>query len=733
MKSVFKKLSSPSSGTFKFNRSKDNNDREHRKSNSGSSSVSFGFKDAFGGSTTLAPPNNNGQCGGGGILSRARALSNELLRRSNSDDSEINPNNNNNDIQGNGNGNNNSNSNTNVRVPYSLDTNLVRSSSDSLTSTESNEIYDGEEHREEAKDKLKTARPRISRNDASSIIGGSPVVHTTRSRQNLQFPLDKSNVTGKVDNNVTRNEDEKIVNKNDEHKIFSLQLPFGNSISTKSLPSIKIPFLEKNYDSDEEDEDLEEAFKNISKEELNLKLARQESISTIEEQYLFKNYKGVDNSRFRAIRKALTPSIDLLNKIKDEEKPDYESIYDELEGDIVILGGYRGSILRDAKTHRRLWIPIKAGFNLRKIDLYIGPKIEDELNVEKTIYPDGMLTHIGPIDISKKLIKRLEANPKTTVHDFGYDWRLSSHINAAKLGKLLKEIYDKNGKRGSIVISHSMGGLISHYVLNENPELFRSLIYVGVPSECPNVLGPIRFGDDVLLSDKILTAEVNFMMRSSFVFLPLHGELFVKKYSNEKFILDFFDVNNWINYNLSPLVSKRRKALEDDLKNGKISPSELESLRRHGGTVNTYNNDHSAHPTIVEKLTDFRTSYEDAVEYLTRTLGETKDFLEKLEYREDINYPPLAVVFGNKVPSLRGSRIKTEKDIEDGNWFDFYYGPGDGVVHQKWLMPMKRGFKVDGKFVSDCGHVSLMTDFDAMGRSLRCVFDEEKRRVAASV
>src|SRR6516165_6780692 len=68
----------------------------------------------------------------------------------------------------------------------------------------------------------------------------------------------------------------------------------------------------------------------------------------------------------------------------------FDSILENLTGDIVIMGGYRsafhmimiaslslstnsferGSILRSASPpHRRLWIPVKVGLNLRKVNL----------------------------------------------------------------------------------------------------------------------------------------------------------------------------------------------------------------------------------------------------------------------------------------------------------------------------------------------------------------------------
>ena len=110
--------------------------------------------------------------------------------------------------------------------------------------------------------------------------------------------------------------------------------------------------------------------------------------------------------------------------------PNFYSALNQLEGDVVVLGGYRGSILRSAEPpHRQLWVPVKVGLNLRKADLQVGIEEEDDYRAPKNITPGGMLTHIGPVDISRRLFKRLRScenvsNGKLRVHDYGYDWRL---------------------------------------------------------------------------------------------------------------------------------------------------------------------------------------------------------------------------------------------------------------------------------------------------------------------
>ncbi|KAF2714910.1 hypothetical protein K504DRAFT_457095 [Pleomassaria siparia CBS 279.74] len=246
--------------------------------------------------------------------------------------------------------------------------------------------------------------------------------------------------------------------------------------------------------------------------------------------------------------------------------PFFTQALQDLTGDVLILGGYRGSILRSAEPpNRQLWVPLKVGFNLRKVDLELGLNPEDEETEEQRIIPDGMLTNIGPVDIAKRLFKRLRAsdnarNGSLHVHNYGYDWRLSPHILSRRLIEYLKSLpCNQSGvppeNRGAIIIAHSLGGLITRHVINQHPELVAGVVYAGVPQNCINILGPLRNGDDVLLSSRVLTAQVNFTIRTSYALLPLDGKCFINKYTKEEYPLDFFDVNTWTEHCLSPVVS----------------------------------------------------------------------------------------------------------------------------------------------------------------------------------
>ena len=166
-----------------------------------------------------------------------------------------------------------------------------------------------------------------------------------------------------------------------------------------------------------------------------------------------------------------------------------------------------------------------------------------------------MITDIGPVDISRRLFRKLRTcrnfkNDNIRVHDFGYDWRLSPALLSRRLIRFLERLpCNQPGvlahARGATVIAHSLGGLITRYAVNERPELFAGVIYAGTPQHCVNVLGPLRNGDEVLLNSKVLTAQVNFTLRTSFALLPESGQCFIDINTKEQYNVDFFNVDSW--------------------------------------------------------------------------------------------------------------------------------------------------------------------------------------------
>lgn len=465
-----------------------------------------------------------------------------------------------------------------------------------------------------------------------------------------------------------------------------------------------------------------------------------------------------------------------------DNHPNFTKALGELEGDLVILGGYRGSILRSAEPpNRQLWVPIKVGLNLRKVDLEVPFDEGADERMEQTIIPDGMLTHIGPVDISKRLLKRLRAsenfkNGKLRVHNYGYDWRLSPHFLSRRLIDFLKSLPCNHAntpveKKGAIVIAHSLGGLITRHAINQRPDLVAGVVYAGVPQNCVNILGPFRNGDDVLLSSRVLTAQVNFSIRTSYALLPLDGKCFFNKYTKEEYPVDFFDVKTWIEGRLSPCIAPPLPRPEPPKESsfsvsGVLSamsqalptfPSRKGSMSRGSSETNNGVAENMAskvaegnaeaagggvEPQMMAGRRMSRSTYttsdpnpatavtisrDDAIKYLTRVLAETKRFKEELahepKHSEANAYPPIALMYGKSTPTVFGAKVESREAIARADVYDeLAFASGDGVVLARAAM-VPPGYSVvrGGVVSSDRGHVTLLGDLEGVGRCLRAV------------
>lgn len=405
--------------------------------------------------------------------------------------------------------------------------------------------------------------------------------------------------------------------------------------------------------------------------------------------------------------------------------PHFNQALEQLEGDVVVLGGYRGSILRSADPpHRQLWVPIKVGLNLRKVDLEVGIKEGDDERATEKVIPDGMLSHIGPVDISRRLQKRLRscANAqagKLRLHDYGYDWRLDPHHLSKQLITFLAGLQDNQGpnKKGATVICHSLGGLITRHAVNQRPDLFRGVVYAGVPQTCVNILGPLRDGDEVLLSSRVLTAQVNFTIRTSFALLPLSGRCFIDKQTKEEYHVDFFDPRTWLEYRLSPCIARALAPLAAPPKptgiagymaslpslpipgrnrtssksrssvdltklttaGGATAPQMQTSANKDAEAVKPSDSTDSVGDAVeMEVPPTIRTAVtippKDAMEYLTRTLRNVRRFKEELafqpEHQQNNIYPPIAVIYGKSTPTVFGARVDGREGIKHADAYD---------------------------------------------------------------
>ena len=446
----------------------------------------------------------------------------------------------------------------------------------------------------------------------------------------------------------------------------------------------------------------------------------------------------------------------------------FHTALNHLTGDVVIMGGYRGSILRSAEgPHRQLWVPVKVGLNIRKVNLEVGLEPGDEETMERSIFASGMLTHIGPVDISRRLLKKLRhcknaREGKLRVHDYGYDWRLSPHLLSRKLEAFLGQLpCNQPGvpahERGATVISHSLGGLITRHVVNRQPSLFAGIVYAGVPQHCVNILGPFRNGDEVLLSSRVLTAQVNFTLRTSFALLPESGQCFFDKVTNEEYYVDFFNVETWKEYAFSPCIAAALPAVSQPERKGllgsvagslpnlgtrKTSGVSTPSTASSSNAVDTATRtiEDVANPTNMQMgplqlQTSSTLPLPAALAYLKRTLAEVLAFKHETTFQPELassnSYPPVSVLYSTSVPTVYGARVAGRDGIRRADAYsDLAFASGDGVVLARAAM-LPRGYTVakDGKVRTERGHVGLLGDLEGVGKCLLAVGRARRRGV----
>lgn len=339
--------------------------------------------------------------------------------------------------------------------------------------------------------------------------------------------------------------------------------------------------------------------------------------------------------------------------------------------------------------------------------------------------------------------------------------------------------------RGAYVIAHSLGGLVTRHAINQQPGLFAGVLYAGVPQHCVNILGPLRNGDEVLLSSRVLTAQVNFTLRTSYALLPEDGHCFINKRTGERYDIDFFDAKTWDTYRLSPCIAPAYPAMpeyrrglidtvSDNLPSLNLSTKRSSNAPRRERSPGkkddsagqakaavkaaaadagngipqvthevTQRVEHSLEPTMSPPHSNMQGSISTActipkpaaMAYLQRTLKETLRFKKELAFQEGFQkanvYPPAAVLYGKSVPTVHGAKVSSREAIKCSDAYqNLAFAAGDGVCLAKAAM-IPEGYRVvkGGLVKTDRGHVGLLGDLEAVGECLIAVIEGRNKGI----
>jgi hypothetical protein len=170
--------------------------------------------------------------------------------------------------------------------------------------------------------------------------------------------------------------------------------------------------------------------------------------------------------------------------------------------------------------------------------------------------------------------------------------------------------------------------------------------------------------------------------------------------------LDFFDVNTWRKYGLSPCVSdlppqqtpsttplSRFTNASSVLQN--LKPLSDSSTKAKDGIENAASMEPQMNSVFSDTPASSTIPKSAALSYLTRTLAETLEFRRGLRFRPELagQYPPMTVLYSKTTPTVRAAKVDGEEGIKRHDVYDnLLFGAGDGVCLARAAM-LPEGYK----------------------------------------
>ncbi|MEK4814122.1 MULTISPECIES: lipase/acyltransferase domain-containing protein [Bacillus] len=163
--------------------------------------------------------------------------------------------------------------------------------------------------------------------------------------------------------------------------------------------------------------------------------------------------------------------------------------YGKAKRQIIIIPGIMGSKLKEQAL--TLWLPhVQA---ILEMNLYEKLKYNNKKPKENRLIADGLL---GPF---YGRLKTCLEDYALYVDEFAYDWRIDNNKHLEDLEKLIESRKEEVDE--TIIVAHSMGGLIAKACLNnfagkESIEKVKKLITMGTPwAGAPSAYKALRHGD----------------------------------------------------------------------------------------------------------------------------------------------------------------------------------------------------------------------------------------------
>jgi hypothetical protein len=209
---------------------------------------------------------------------------------------------------------------------------------------------------------------------------------------------------------------------------------------------------------------------------------------------------------------------------------------------LIFIHGVKGSFLEN--NSNQVWLNSSQAFNFSTPDLssplsWKGDIQENDSTLATRTMDFIPILGIFKQDVYGKFISYAKKNFGNRFYSFAYDWRRDPNETLLNFEIYVKNIKKNNPNKKIFLIAHSLGGLLSLALINQNEKLFDKVVFAGTPFK-----GTISFLKDQILgtanglNKKILSPEVILSFPSYFVFLP-------EKIQTSNQELDLYSIDTW--------------------------------------------------------------------------------------------------------------------------------------------------------------------------------------------
>jgi pimeloyl-ACP methyl ester carboxylesterase len=283
---------------------------------------------------------------------------------------------------------------------------------------------------------------------------------------------------------------------------------------------------------------------------------------------------------------------------------------------------------------RQVWLTGWQALGLASPDLTLPIHWDDDGQQRDDLVAISPLRHVAGRDIYASFLKWAEASGRA-FYPFAYDWRRGNEETVEKFLEFLDAVNAQNSGAKVQVVAHSMGGLVSFVALNRRPDLFHSILFAGVPfGHAISFLEDMHAGTATGLNKRILNPPALFTFASLHCFFPWNRyESGLVERTGERIQHDWYSSDDWEGRKLGIF--------------GTLDPAQVTGEMRS---------------------------------HLRNALGRARVFRSMLAYRNELQYPPVAVLASDAHLTLSLVVRMGPRAVKGWDFKNRLREPGDGRV-----------------------------------------------------